>query len=356
MSCWQRLPRVCRLGAAVVFCCSQVAPAGANESTLYGSAAERREAGRVHRPLPWLEVAMLLEIEQSHTHLRAWNGRRTTREVGPDSVLQLEWEAQLRPWAKLELGHELDLATGRKPLEELTLVLEGAGAELTLGKQYFPFGEFFSRFVTGPVLEFAETRDIGLMLTVEPAEDLEWSLFAFRGRAHDARHKRHSDWGSALIWRNGAVQAGVSYLSDLAEADAELLQDTGSRYRQRVAAVAAHAVLSSEESRLSVEYIGALAGFDELDRDRRRPRAWNLELAHNAFADWQVALRLEGSRHLEDEPARRWGLALSWQPWESVSLTVEYLHARYRRGLAEMPDGEELKRVREIGTRLSLSF
>ena len=169
---------------------------------------------------------------------------------------------------------------------------------------------------------------------------------------HDQGSERELDWGTAVDWQSEHLSFGVAYLSDLAEFDAALLKDQGSRYGRRVDAVAGHfrAVVGVLEA--SAEGVGALAGIDALENDRDRPSAWNLELAHQFRPNWQWALRYEGSRELEDEPERRWGAALSWQASKSLVITVEYLRGRYRRGLAEDPDGGELHKDYLLGLRL----
>lgn len=320
--------------------------------TFYSSSGERREAGRVRRPFSWLDVSALAEAEWQQRRSHTFDRQASTRDEGPDAVLQLEWEARLTPWAKIELGHEYDTAQGRHTLEEFVLVVDRRDVELTLGRQYLPFGQYFSHFVSGPVLEFAETQADGALLSVGLSENLEWSWFAFDGQVQDQGSRRQFDWGMAIDWQGEYLSYGVGYLSDLAESDAALLKDQGSRYRRRVDALAAHFRVFVGAIEASAEGVGALAGIDALDNDRDRPSAWNLELAHQFRPNWQWALRYEGSRELEDEPERRWGAALSWQAAESLVITVEYLRGRYRRGLAEDPDGGELRRDHLVGLRL----
>lgn len=323
---------------------------------LFGSAADRRDAGRTRALTSWLQVSTLLEAEFFHYREDIDGGRTRSHEQGLDVVVQADWEAELQPWAKLELDHEYDFAAGRHALEELLLVLEHDDVELAMGKMYFPFGEYFSRFVTGPVLEFAETRDTGLLLAWQAAEGSELSLFAFDGRAQRAGGGRQTDWGAAINWQADPWRLGVAYLSDLAEADAELLQDERFRYQRRVPAAALHVSWSSQDTVVTAEYIGALASFAELDLDRDRPRAWNVEVSRRWRPDWHWALRVEGSRELEDEPRLRWGAAVNWRVSRSVTASVEVLQSRYRRGLAEDARGEELRSQRRLGLRLSVLF
>lgn len=47
------------------------------------------------------------------------------------------------------------------------------------------------------------------------------------------------------------------------------------------------------------------------------------------------ALRYAGSKELEDEPRKQIGVAGTWHINKKVSLTMEYLHSKYKAGFAE---------------------
>jgi hypothetical protein len=56
--------------------------------------------------------------------------------------------------------------------------------ELSLGKQYTPFGVYFSSFVSGPLLEFGETQaDAVATLAYGPSDKPDILLTAYHGRA-----------------------------------------------------------------------------------------------------------------------------------------------------------------------------
>jgi len=107
---------------------------------------------------------------------------------------------------------------------------------------------------------------------------------------------------------------------------------------------------------LSLEGLGALSSFSELDSDRARPMAWNLELMHPLPADLNLAWRLEGSRELEDQPEIQAAVAVIWEPTEHASITLEYLHGKFKKDLANDENDEPYRHVDTISATLTIGF
>ena len=103
--------------------------------------------------------------------------------------------------------------------------------------------------------------------------------------------------------------------------------------------------------------LGATKSFDELDADRDRPRAWNAEVSRS-FGDeeFELALRVEGSNELEDEPHLRYGIAANWRISECAALTLEYLHGKFKGELATNDDDEPYNHVDSVAAMLTLEF
>ena len=243
--------------------------------------------------------------------------------------------------------------------DEAVLAFETGPWELALGKQYLPFGVYFSNFVSGPLVEFGETQvSEGAVLAYGPGDDFDLSLFTYRGRARSADNNAGRwDWGLATeFWFNQAWSAGLSYLSDLADADSRPLEDDNDRYERRVSGLSGYILWAGEQFELTLEGLAATGSFRELDNDRDRPRAWNAELVYVGYSSFDIGLRFEGSRELEDEPLYQFGAAATWRMGQRASLTLEYLQGEFSGELASTDDEQPYDHVDRLGAMLSVAF
>lgn len=334
------------------------AAAGDGESArLYVTSAERRDTGRRYALTPWLSAVPLAEVEWQARRLSGANGVGPVRPRETTASLQLGLLASLGPSAHAEVVLDYDSAEDRVIVDEAFLGVAREAWELEAGRLFTPLGAYISHFVSGPLLEFAESRVDGVALAYAPADWLEFKLTTYRGKAWPAGGQRGADWAAALeVPAERGWSFGLSYQSDLADSQDKLLDDVGNRYRRRVGAAGGYAMWTTPEFTLSTEVIGALGSFRELTRDRDRPLAWNLEFAHSIHPRLDWALRWEGSRELADAPARQWGLALTWRPMEQASLTVECLRGWFSGSLASNARDEPYSRLRQLGAKLSLAF
>ena len=244
--------------------------------------------------------------------------------------------------------------------DEAFLSLEKDPWELTLGKQYTPFGVFFSSFVSGPLLEFGETQaDEVATLAYGPGDDLDIFLTAYRGRARK-EGKNSGEWNWSLateLWLNDNWSFGLSYQSDLADSDSRLLQDNNDRYANRVAGISGYILWAGELFEVTLEGLAATDSFEELDPDRNKPWAWNTELVHFfPGSNFEIAFRIEGSRELEDEPKYQFGPAITWRASRYASLTLEYLRGEFEDELATNENDDPYDHVDRLGAILSIAF
>lgn len=325
-----------------------VAAAGSKSSLeprVYTTRAERREAGGRHVLTPWLDVSILLELEGSLEDRRARSGRRADRLRDHATTVQLGMDLAAADTLKLELVVEAD--TERRALftDEALLVWEAAdAAELEAGKGYTPFGEYFSRFVNAPVLEFGETRADLVAVAGTPVPALELTLALYQSPTHrlSGESGRRVDLAGAAQWRMPhGVTAGVSYQTDLADSDARRSDTSGDLRYDAVAGLSGFVTWARGDLEFSLEDVVALHAFREREPEWDRPHAWNLEAAYRLGPRLEWALRLEGSSELEDAPERRYGAALSWRPYRQLGVTVEYLHGRYTQERTTEGDGPE---------------
>jgi hypothetical protein len=324
----------------------------------YTTREERREAGLQHELTPWLTVAGLAEIEQAMQRYDLHDTPDTGHDDDLSASLQLGLDLDLPLQMHGELVFEYENHPDRFRLDEGLISYETGDFDLELGRLYIPFGEYFSHFPSGPLLEFGETRGDGLILSWGPDERLDLAAFLYRGQAQAAEGDTgQRDYGLAIEAKPLAMATvGMSALSDLADSDERLLDDHGDRYARRVPALSAHASAGLDDFEMTAEYVCALRAFHELDADRNRPAAWNLELAWYPSGPYEWALRVEGSDELEDAPHRQAGASFTWRFADHAFLALEYLQGRFRHDLAEDSAGHALTRVRHLGAQLSVEF
>lgn len=319
---------------------------------------EQRDEALKHEITDWLAVSGLVELEFLRTQFNTAESSSQVYKSESGRSFESVLDITPLPWLKSELVWEYDFKTNRDKLDEAIVAFALSDFELELGRLYPPFGEFYSHFVSGPLLEFGETRGTGAVLSYAPGDWLDVSAVVFRGKAEKlGSGGRSVDWGLAMEAAPlEMVTLGVSYFSDLAESDENLLADTGRRYQRRVAGMNAYAQVVYEWGDLTAEWVRALSSFRELESDRNKPQAWNTELAVYLTDDLGLALRLEGSEELEDAPHRQGGVALTWRFWNKFFLTGEVLRGTFKRGLAEDAKERELLRVNQIGVQISMDL
>ncbi len=354
---WHRLLSVVLIGAV----CMPPAAAESEEDEsvrLYRTRAEKREAG-LHRQLtPWLSLSGLAELEWNKDRFSLADNAGAFDRHDEAMTLQLGLIATPLENTQAELILEYDTDTDSVKAEEFTAAVEFDPWELVVGKQYLPFGEYFSRFVTGPIIEFGETRETAATLSYDFSDRLDFSLSLYEGAAGEwDRNNRGLDWGVAMeAWPRRNLALGFSYLTDLADADSRLLADHDNRFIRKVPGVSGYLLWIDERFELTFEALGATQSFAEFDADRDRPWAWNIELGIFPHRGFDLALRIEGSRELEDEPYRQYGAAVTILVHRYVTLTAEYLHGRYRGDLARDDDDNPLDGVDRFGAQLSIAF
>ena len=347
------------LGLGVAQAAEQTEDAVADEPEgRYTTREERREAGRRYALSEWLLLSGLLEFEYQDESFEPREGGPAPHHNGSERAAEAVLEIEGSDWAYGEFVWEFDDEIDAVRLDEGLWVFEFGALEVEFGKLYVPFGEYFSHFVTGPLIEFGETRGQAVVLGWSPADDLEFSLYAYRGRARpQGRRGRDTNWGLSLEAPMGALGTlGLAYLADLADSDERLLEEAGDRYARRVGAFNAWLVGGGGAFEYSLEWLTALRPFAELEPESDRPQAWNLELAFYPVDVLGLSLRLEGSRELEDEPRRQWGVSAAWQFASNGFLTLEGLRGDFRAGFVEDDQERELDGVERFAAQLSFGL
>jgi len=227
-------------------------------------------------------------------------------------------------------------------------------AYLIAGRQYIPFGNFESHFVTDPLtLDLGETNEGAAVAGYRFGNNkYDISVGAFNGKATKAGSDSTVDnfvasfAGAPLEW----LSFGASYTSNIAAADgfADALIDVDgdgdntNDLKSYVGGWSAFVTFSMMNAKLIGEYVSAAdeyeAGevFDATDTKKKQPSAWNVELGYAFTEKWELAGRYEASTDTDGDvsmgdgfPESRYGAVVNYGLFD-CNLALEYLKANWQ--------------------------
>lgn len=326
------------------------------QAEIYHTLAGKKQAGLKSAITEKITISGLIEIEAGATEIDFTDGGT---ESESDIIL-----------ATAQLGLGVEVAKGITG--DLILLYEEDATDLELdeaainfsnevwfgrlGQQYVPFGVFHSHFISDPLtLELGETRETALLGGYEN-DFVRISAYLFNGGTEKEtdREDHIRDWGVSLSSNPSEIlTVGASYISDLADSDAEIVGDT---YGKRVGGWSAFFTVEPDSFHLAVEVLGAERTFSAADLDADgdgegdRPLTWNLELAWYPSDVLELAARYEGSEEFDGHPETQYGLCGSWGIRENVSLSLEYLRGEFD----SFGDGAENRNM--VTAQLALEF
>ncbi|WP_298039358.1 LbtU family siderophore porin [uncultured Desulfuromonas sp.] len=328
------------------------------QAEIYHTLAEKKAAGLASRITERITLSGLIEVEATAEGIDFADGGS---DAASDLVLataQLGFGLELTESLSGDLIFLFEEDATDLEVDEAAVNLELGPWSGRIGRQYLPFGVYNSHFVSDPLtLELGETRETALLAGY--GRDLfTVSAFVFNGDAEKAGAEDHiRDWGVSLaVTPLEGIALGASYLSDLADTDADLLG--GADYGERTGAWSAYLVAAWRQLEFSGEYLGATGAFAAADLDADgngagdEPAAWNLEIAWYPSGTLEVAARYEGSDQFAGQPETQYGLCTSWGAWENVSLSLEFLHGEFEAAFAEA--GEEEREL--VTAQLAFEF
>lgn len=343
----------------------------------YRSPEERREAGLGTQFTDWLRFSGLVEIEKEYLEDHFQNAITTTEDEGATPTVEAVFEVTVFPWLIGEFVFEAEYDSGYfARTDEGLIAIESETWGLKIGRQYLPFGEYYSHFVSGPLLEFGETRATSLIADHSFNDNLEVAAFIFDSDFDNASGSDSYDWGLAFEYVSGneAIRFGASYLSDVAEADERLLEEHVYTYQQRVSAWSAYALIGFDHFELTAEIVRAnstlkpfaapvLEAEPEEDEESEeedikgfKPSAYNLELAYFPQPRLQFAVRIEHSDQLEDEPEWRYGVSATWRVGKHFGLSLDYLYGEYKHGFVLDDNDNALDHSHQVAAQLVMEF
>jgi hypothetical protein len=305
---------------------------------IYRTPEERREAAEGTQLLPWLKFGAVVDIEKEWKTNNFKKGIKNVENPDTELAIELGFELTSIEWLEAEILFAIE-ETGSRHYQEVDEGFVGVNLDdfgTKIGKLYLPFGEFYSHFVTGPLVEFAQTRGPALIADYTFWDALELSGYIFDGKVDKKGHsgKHQFDWGLAaeFVTEDESIRIGGGYISDLGEGDAEFFLDFNNTFRQRVSGWTVHGLIGLSPFELTGEIVQATNSIKEFNQNEDKPRTYNLELAYYPpQVPWiQFALRYEHSTQLEGEPKAIYGIGTSLRPTHYLSLSFEYLRGEYK--------------------------
>lgn len=333
--------------------------------SFYRNPEERREAGLGTPITDWLMISGLLELEREQARTNFIDGNTSTDKGNLVKTLQLGFDFKFSEFVEAELVIEAeDDDKSRLIIDEVLISWEWQEFGLTLGRYSPNFGEYYSHLITGPLLEFGETRANTVSIDYSFNEQVQIELFVLESEVDSSTHSNVFDWGMLLEWESEdeSIRLGASYLSDIGESDEAFFDDFNHTYQDRVAAINAYALWGFESFEITAELLKTLQPINEFDDKFNQPEAFNFELAFYPTADSQLALRYETSDRLEDSPEKRYGVGVRWQLFNNINVAAEYLYAEYPvEVMQEQEDGEEseensIDNEHQLALQISIEF
>jgi hypothetical protein len=313
--------------------------------------------GAVGRPVEgarWidrLQISGLIEIEAFHQQIDFKDPAEEAVKENDVDLATVEMVVDVRIVDQVD-GHVMF-----KYEEEDVFVDEGyitlVGTEtfpayLIAGRQYLPFGNFDSHFVTDPnTLILGETNEGAVVAGYRLGGDrVDISVGAFNGQIHKIGDDNAIDSFVAGIAAQpfDFLSVGISYTSNLASADAffedalvaDELDDLVGGWSAFVT------VVFLERFKILGEVVAALDSFspgeiyDVADTQERQPSAWNVEFGALIVDRLELAIRYGGSGDGAGYlPESQYGAVLNWGFFENTNLALEYLHDEFEDDVQE---------------------
>ncbi len=216
-------------------------------------------------------------------------------------------------------------------------------AYLIAGRQYIPFGNFDTHFVTDPnTLILGETNEGSAVAGYRfGGEMVDVSVGAFNGSAKERGKDDIIDSfvGSIVVTPFEKLIFGASYTSNLGGSDTfnTVVVDPDNLDSLVGGWSAFVSFKFLERFKLIGEYVGALDNFkdgeiyDAADPKERKPSAWNAELGVTIIDNLELAVRYDGSDDGGPDflPESQYGVVLNWGLFKNTNLAFEYLHGEF---------------------------
>ena len=293
-----------------------------------------------------IRISGLIEVEAGYGKTDVKDSDEEDEETSDIDLSNVELNVDAKVSENVE-GH-VKIAYGDDEIyvDEGFIMLTGPErfpAYLIAGRQYVPFGNYETMFITDPnTLILGETREGAAVAGYRVGEQfVDISVGTFNGGAQTEGDDDAINSFVAAVTAQPleGLNLGVSYTSNLAASnsfnDEVVDSDNLDSLVGAWSAFVTYAFL--ERFTLIGEYVGAIDNFKagEIyaadDGNERKPAAWNVELGAVLIDDLSVALRYGGSDDGGDDflPEAQYGAVLNWCFIKNTNLAVEYLHGEF---------------------------
>lgn len=308
----------------------------------------------------WLTISALVELEDERRRNEFSSNKTVTDDERAILTLQVGFDFTISEWLQAELIFEAE-SNGVKNHSHLDEGFVSAEIEewgIEIGRLSVPFGEYYSHFVTGPLLEFGETIADSLIVDYEITDHIELAGFVFDSEVGPQTKGDSYDWGARIEFssEDESRVLGVSYLSDLAESDEEFLKDENNIFERKVSAWNVYGLYAFSEFEITAEIVSAIDEFAEFESAFDNPSAYNIEFAYFPTATIALAIRAERSDEFEEAPRQQYGISATWRPRENFSISVDYLRASYKNDFVLDDDDNELQHSNSIAGQLAMEW
>lgn len=341
-----------------------LASEGAYSQEVYHTLEEKKAAGLAEQIGENLKLGGLIEVEAGMVN-DDYNGDSSDIVL---ATVEIRMDAKINNFVKgnvLLLYEEDD--TEEFTVDEGTITVIGPFGEfLKAGKMYVPFGVFNSHFISDPqTLELGEINESAFMAGYD-SEKMTFSVGAFNGSIHKSGDDDKVDdyFVSINVTPVKGITFGASYLSDIADTDADIavafgnLSTHSQGFRDTVAGYSAYVSFSFGPVTLDTEYLAAADKFDAADLDADndlsgdQPVTYNVELAFSAMEKLELALKYGGNKEFFEFPEKQYGAALSYALYENTTVKLEYLKGEYDSDY--VPAGQD--KVSSVTGQLAIEF
>ena len=343
---------------------SQDTGSSQENNPFYRTPEERREAGLGYRLTDWMKVALLLEMEREQYRYTTTQGNRYSEKSVPDSNVQVALEFNVLDSLEANLVLELQKSDNTTTfLEEAEISWDWNEWSISAGLLSPSFGEYYSHFIVGPMLEFGELRRPAISVDYSIFEQWEVGGFLIESQVDRIGDNQIVDWGLFTEWisQDESFRFGVSYLSDLSEGEESLIEQPNAGFQSQVGGINVYTFWGAESFVLTLEMVKALRSFSEFEPQHSRPWAANAELAYYPNDNLQLALRYEKSDELADAAKTRYGMSFRWAVAKNLTVAVDLLRARYEANGATdtvEDDANELalKQEQQVAAQITFAF
>ncbi len=328
------------------------------KTKIYRNPEERREAGIGTNITKWLKFSGLVEIEKEFLKTEQITGIEISTSGRPSQAIQLGFIVAATEWLEAEIIYEIENNKNNyAKLDEGVLSTDLDEWGIKVGQQNLPFGEFYSHFVTGPMVEFGEAREPSLIVDYSFNDNIEISAFLFNSDYNESRN-RDIDWGMSIEINTNdeAIRFGGSFISDLAETDDALLEVPDNILQNRVWGWSAYTLVGFSNFEVTVETLRAHNEFLDLDANANKPITYNLEIAYFPRESIQIALRIEHSKELSDSPEWQYGFGTSWRVANRFNFSIDYIYGRYKNNFVFDDNDNELDNIQQVAAQLGMEF